>query len=896
MPTTTTIVNPIFQGENLPIVTTTLSSTPYLANGTSTSRSLATRGADVINVKDFGAVGDGVADDAPAIRAALAFAVTKTSSTLYFPNGKYNLATFSDGSTSFVSQVESYKSIIEFNNQLNPLIKINIVGDGATITSGLWPDNQYGYGFGSGKGASFMSFFNFQGNIDLSISGLNFISRFGGAGEKPIRNEPTNISYAAYGQIIGIAHGGIINKINHAGASPDLINSYFKVENCNFRDFCPAIDTWCQDSLLINNCRVIATHGVSTAPCTGGGQQTVGINIHEYLKSGVITNCYYDGCESKNLTFLNAYDTTINVGGVNVVYNGKRGQDGFPHAGSGEFVISNNSIYGSTIEPIKLGGVNSYGTISGNFVDATQPLGSSLRGCYGITANGSNTSISGNTVINAEVGIFVNQQGSSGIVKNISITGNTIKYTGYATSGYFNSPYSPSPNGIQIQSAENFIIDGNSINISSPPSVANALQAAGGAAGIACFYTKQNGTISNNVLRVENIRSSSDKFAAIVDNSAFNYYSNNRIDGYYYCFASGGGIPNSEYGDCQLIDNNTIFNGKEYFASLDNQFRGVSANQRLFKLYPSAVGWYRLYGNSSWSGSLGVKISTPGINNTGKLNQNVNQSTDLILSWTGWMYGSNNYATINQLSHVTQEVGGNEVISKVSVSGIKSGNWTSGVWLYVNQLLERIPVKIINGGGSGASATALFTNGVLTSITGLVGGSGFTSLPTCTISQIVDQYAYFDINWTTPAILTPTISGGQITNIAITNGGSGYGSCVNISVKNEMFMDQGLKSASNSIDVQKIILADNSSNNPIPTENETFILPLKLGSRCVWMYDPSDNGAQPRYKIGSGTPLQASGVPSSTPDFIGQEQLDTSTNKFYKAKGTASSADWIALN
>ena len=31
-------------------------------------------------------------------------------------------------------------------------------------------------------------------------------------------------------------------------------------------------------------------------------------------------------------------------------------------------------------------------------------------------------------------------------------------------------------------------------------------------------------------------------------------------------------------------------------------------------------------------------------------------------------------------------------------------------------------------------------------------------------------------------------------------------------------MDQGLKSASNSIDVQKIILADNSSNNPIPTE------------------------------------------------------------------------------
>jgi hypothetical protein len=62
------------------------------------------------------------------------------------------------------------------------------------------------------------------------------------------------------------------------------------------------------------------------------------------------------------------------------------------------------------------------------------------------------------------------------------------------------------------------------------------------------------------------------------------------------------------------------------------------------------------------------------------------------------------------------------------------------------------------------------------------------------------------------------------------------------------------------------------------------------------MYDPSDNGLDARYKIGSGTPLRESGVPSSTPDFIGQEYLDTATNKFYKAKGTDSSTDWVALN
>lgn len=89
---------------------------PVIADGTDVPRMLKDRFADVVNVRDYGAVGDGVTDDTAAIQAAATKAEGKS---LYIPSGRYllssasvllpsNVHVFGDGPDSCLIQPNYY--------------------------------------------------------------------------------------------------------------------------------------------------------------------------------------------------------------------------------------------------------------------------------------------------------------------------------------------------------------------------------------------------------------------------------------------------------------------------------------------------------------------------------------------------------------------------------------------------------------------------------------------------------------------------------------------------------------------------------------------------------------------------------------------------------------------
>lgn len=94
------------------------SETKVLASDSVTPRTLADRFADIINVKDFGAKGDGVSDDTASFRAAVAAAQGRT---IFVPSGSYVLTGHIDGGDFWSDKPIEYNDGLVTIDNLNSL-------------------------------------------------------------------------------------------------------------------------------------------------------------------------------------------------------------------------------------------------------------------------------------------------------------------------------------------------------------------------------------------------------------------------------------------------------------------------------------------------------------------------------------------------------------------------------------------------------------------------------------------------------------------------------------------------------------------------------------------------------------------------------------------------------
>jgi hypothetical protein len=246
------------------------------ASGSNTARTLSARFAERINVKDFGAVGDGTTNDQPAIQAAINAA--PAGSIIYFPEGTYFL-----GASTGLTASKSLSFLGEKNSStilLNKLVPI-----GVNITGG-----------------SIFDFYN-----------LNFVYNQGWYDSGTYASGGRNQS--AIESLGGISESGEI-----------------KLINCRFENITNVIYGGGCNVLLVDNCEFIYQYGFAGCRWYTPIAPDIGHPAVSVLAAGNITkvtNCYFNGLVDPTFTgvqgsppnkYRSPVDGIYKNGGANPAY------------------------------------------------------------------------------------------------------------------------------------------------------------------------------------------------------------------------------------------------------------------------------------------------------------------------------------------------------------------------------------------------------------------------------------------------------------------------------------------------------------------------------------------------------------------------------------------------
>lgn len=155
-----------------------LNNSSVTATGSTTARTLANRFADVGNVKDWGAVGDGIADDSDAIQNCIYY-----NKAIYFPEGNYRIT----------------KQI-----SMNSLVSLFGDSSGAVIITLDNPSVGVAFLIKAGTGESYKNSLS-----DITIfNTASSTYQVGVRAERPASMEMTNVSIAGFATCLDV-RGGI---------------------------------------------------------------------------------------------------------------------------------------------------------------------------------------------------------------------------------------------------------------------------------------------------------------------------------------------------------------------------------------------------------------------------------------------------------------------------------------------------------------------------------------------------------------------------------------------------------------------------------------------------------------------------------------------------------------
>ena len=412
----------------------------FLQAGTgAVARTVQSKLRDVVSVKDFGAVGDGVADDTAEIQAAVDHAHALGGGVVTFPSGTYmvnasgNLTGIQMKSGVYINLTGAKLKALGANSPNYRLVYFTGVSDCGVIGGEIEGDRATN----SASGEQGHGIYIILNCSRILIENVTVSACFGDGiyigrlcsdirvlGCTVTNNRRNNISVVSASNVL-------IDGCDVSNANGVLPEAGIDVE--------PNPGDAVSYNVIITNCSVYgnAKQGISfPAPAPTPLIETAVVsNCHIYgngaegIRASYVLNLAITGCVIYNNAGGGIYDTaalatSLSIDG-NIIYgNTGSGIEGF----SSGTIISNNTIRNNTTWGIKWQNGQQV-TISANIISDSGEDGIYYERAY-------NCAIVGNTVKNSQKhGIFITGTATSSITRSrcVAISGNTVFASGLLT-------------------------------------------------------------------------------------------------------------------------------------------------------------------------------------------------------------------------------------------------------------------------------------------------------------------------------------------------------------------------------------------------------------------------------------------------------------------------------